>query len=100
MVLRFWILIAALVVSYSFLLFHVSQLQIANGIYAAKAGEEYAAANFANASRGIIYFTDKNGNSLPAALNKDFPLVYAVPSAIQDAGGTASTLAEILGEPA
>ncbi len=98
MVLRFWLLIIALTASYFFLLFHLSELQLAHGnYYAAKAGAEYVAANFVSTNRGIIYFSDKGDNLLPAVLNKDFPIVYAVPKVIEDPLETANVLSLLLG---
>lgn len=32
--------------------------------------------------RGVIYFTDKNNNKFPAALNKEYPIIYAAPNEI------------------
>ena len=40
--------------------------------------------------RGLIYFTDKNGNATSVALNKDFPVIYAVPSEIQKSFASSS----------
>lgn len=36
------------------------------------------------AERGNIYFTDKNNNFIPFALNKDYLIIYAVPKEIQE----------------
>jgi cell division protein FtsI/penicillin-binding protein 2 len=99
MVLRFWFLVVAIFLAYSFLLFHLYELQITHGdYYLAKAESEYLASSVTNASRGAIYFSDKNGNQLPAAINKDFPLIYAVPKAISDPVAAAAAVAPILGE--
>jgi cell division protein FtsI/penicillin-binding protein 2 len=99
MVLRFWALVAAIFLAYGFLLFHLYGLQITHGdYYSDKAESEYLASNVINASRGAIYFSDKNGNQLPAAINKDFPLIYAVPKAISDPVAAAAAVAPILGE--
>ncbi len=61
-----------------------------------RAESQYTAANFLKAERGKIYFTDKNGKELPAATNKNFPLVYSVPKVIDDAKETANRLASVL----
>ena len=99
---RFAFLAAVLVLVYGFLFFHLYQVQIShNHLYRAQAESQYAASlGLASANRGTIFFTDKDGNRLPAAINKDFPVVYAVPSAIDDATGTAAKVADILGQPA
>lgn len=94
---RFAIVIAVLVSAYAFLLFHLYQLQfIQGGFYLAKADSETAATD-ATANRGAIYFTDDNGNALPAAVDQNFPIIYAVPSAVTDPTSAAKTLAPILG---
>lgn len=61
-----------------------------------RAESQYAAANFLKAERGKIYFTDRNGKTLPAATNKNFPLVYAVPKVMDDAKESAHRLASAL----
>ncbi len=92
-------LIIAAVAAYAFLLFRVSQLQLVkNGYYTARAASEQSAA--AALTRGAIYFTDSDGTALPVAINKDFPTIYAVPSAVTDASEEANMLAGILGQPA
>ena len=47
--------------------------------------------------RAPIYFTDKNGNDIPAALNKDYPTIYAVPQEIEDPDEAAHLLSSIVG---
>jgi cell division protein FtsI (penicillin-binding protein 3) len=94
---RTTIIIVALVAAFAFLAFHLSDLQIVKGeYYTARAESEALALRDAVATRGSIYFTDLNGNTLPAAVNKDSPIIYAVPSAIDDAAEAANTLAPIL----
>jgi cell division protein FtsI/penicillin-binding protein 2 len=94
---RFSIIAAFFVVAYGFLAFHVYQLQLVKGgYYLAKADSETNAAQDSNANRGAIYFTDNNGNTLPAALEQEFPIIYAVPTAIKDPEQTAQTFAPIL----
>ncbi|KKS43612.1 MAG: Peptidoglycan glycosyltransferase [Candidatus Azambacteria bacterium GW2011_GWA2_42_9] len=48
------------------------------------------------APRGSIFLTDKDNLPFAAALNKEFPLVYAVPSKIKDPASLAKKLAPIL----
>ncbi len=97
---RFATVIAVLIFAYAFLLFHLYQLQfVKGGYYLARADSETAASASLNANRGAIYFTDKNGKTLPAAVNQNFPIVYAVPSAVQDPAGSAATLAPMLAMP-
>ncbi|HUZ92402.1 MAG TPA: penicillin-binding protein 2, partial [Candidatus Paceibacterota bacterium] len=100
MVLRFGVLIGCIVLAFSFVVFHLYQVQLVKGgYYEARAASQYLASSAVTANRGLIYFTDKNGNVLPAAINRDFPVIYAVPSAIEDASEAANTLAPILGMP-
>lgn len=95
---RFAALAAGVFAAYAFLLFHLYQIQVArSSYYFAKAQSQYAALTPSAARRGTIYFTDKDGNSLPAAIEKDYPVVYAVPKVIDDAEETANQLAPLLG---
>lgn len=101
MVLRFAILIGVLLLAYASALFHVYQLQFTKGdYYLARAESQYLGSASANERRGLIYFTDKDGRHLPAALNKEFPIVYSVPKAIEDAAEAAHIVAPILGKSA
>jgi cell division protein FtsI/penicillin-binding protein 2 len=94
---RFTTVITILIAAYGFLLFHLYELQfIKGGYYLARADSETAASASLNANRGAIYFTDKNGATLPAAVNQQFPVIYAVPTAVQDPENAATTLAPIL----
>ena len=46
--------------------------------------------------RGEIYFTDKNGNLSPAAINKPYKYIYAVPSEISDVKETSEIISDTL----
>ncbi len=97
---RFALIIAAFVAGYFLLAFHVYQLQITKGdYYYAKAQAEVAAAQGVSGTRGAIYFTDNHGTPLPAAIEKQFPVIYAVPAAITDAQEAANMVAPIVGMP-
>lgn len=97
MVFRFAALILLPLLAYVFLLFNLYELQLVNGgPYRARAGSEVAALRFLKANRGSIYFTDRGSNLLPAVLNKDFPLIYAAPEAVEDPSEAANILAPIL----
>ena len=97
---RFALLIAALLVAYALLGFHIYQLQLVKGgYYFAKAQTQILASRGVNGDRGSVYFIDKDKNALPAALEKQFPVVYAVPKVIEDAAEAANTMAPILGMP-
>ncbi len=82
------------------LAFHLYQVQLVKGgSYLAEADSEVMAAQGANGTRGSIYFTDQDGNLLPAAVEQQFPVIYAVPSSIGNAQEAASTVAPILNMP-
>lgn len=98
MVLRFTIIIGGLLAAFSLLVFRLYNLQFVHSdYYTARAESEYAALNSLSAARGLIYFTDKDGNRLPGVVNKDFPIIYAVPKAMEDAKEAANALAPLLG---
>lgn len=97
---RFTILIVVLVAAYAVLGFHLFQLQLVKGDYfLAKAETEMQALQGANGNRGSIYFVDSGGTPLPAAVEKQYPLIYAVPTAITDAAEAANALAGPLNMP-
>jgi cell division protein FtsI/penicillin-binding protein 2 len=98
---RFTLIIIIFLAAYGFLIFHLSQVQLVKGgYYAARAASQALAATGATVNRGAIYFTDSSGNSLPAAVNEQFPLIYAVPKDTADADEAANTLAPIVNIPA
>jgi cell division protein FtsI/penicillin-binding protein 2 len=94
---RFATIIGLLFLAYGFLLFHLYQVQLVKGgYYAARAETQALAAANTSAIRGGIYFTDERGTTLPAAVNQDFPIIYAVPKDVQDPQEAANLLAPIL----
>lgn len=77
--------------------FYIYRLQVEkNNYYTAKAEAQRKIAGVANRHRGAIYFTDKNGNAIPAAVNKFHPIIFAVPKEIEDVEEAAGFLASIL----
>ncbi len=100
MVGRFTTLALLISGAYAFLLFHLYQLQVAHSRYYFAQAESQSATIPAAARRGTIYFTDKDGNQLPAAMEKDYPVIYAVPKAVDDPAEAANQAALILGQPA
>ena len=97
---RFAIIFSILFIAYGVLGFHLYEIQLVKGgYYYAKAQSQSLAAASTNASRGAIYFTDKDGNTLPAAVNQEFPTIYAVPSAIKNVQEAAATFAPVLDMP-
>lgn len=66
------------------------------GEYVKQAQSRTLASGLLIAPRGNIYFVDKNQSTIPAAIGKQFPAVYAVPKQIQDANEAAHALASVL----
>lgn len=95
---RFAFLIGSFLVSYSALIWNLYTVQIEKGNdYIQRAEAQNRAANFLEPRRGRIIFTDKNKNFSPAAINREYPSIYAVPKEIEDAAEAANMLGPILG---
>ena len=98
---RFASLIAVVTLCYGFLLLHLYEVQITDGSsYLAQAEAQISATNSQASRRGIIYFTDKDGGKVPAAVNKDFNEIYTVPKEIGDIQETTHQLSLALNVPA
>lgn len=83
---------------YSLLIFHAYDLQIKKGeYYTALAESQNRMSGYLEPRRGSIYFTDKNGNPISAAINKEYPTIFAVPKDIADPEITTAELSGILG---
>jgi len=94
---RFALLIGGIFLAYSALGFNIYMLQIDRGaFYSAKAESQVEAKGLLAPRRGNIYFVDKNNNYIPAAVNKPYPIIFAVPKEIKDAEFAAKTISEIL----
>lgn len=90
---RINLLIAIFGVSYFILFFNLYGVQIKKGDYYLNRSEsQQLAAGVLEAERGNIYFVDKNDNLMPAALNKDYAIVYAVPKEIQNSASGSEAL--------
>lgn len=97
---RFSLILLLVLGAYGFLIFHLSQLQLVKGgYYLARAESEVSGSGDASANRGAIYFTDNQGNQLPAAVNREMPVIYAVPTAIKDPASAAEAVSPILNIP-
>lgn len=86
------------VAGYGLLIYNLYDLQLEKGDYYTKRAAAQNAGDLA-AKRGNIYFSDKNANRHSAALNREFPIVYAVPKEISDAPEAAAQLEPIVGKP-
>lgn len=97
MALRFGTLVTGVILAYTALVWRLYDLQLLHGgQFLARAQSQYRAAVSLEAPRGLIYFTDKAGGRFPMALNQDFPVIYAVPKAVEDSKEAAHTLSGIL----
>lgn len=94
---RLWLITFVIAVSYSALLFNIYNLQIEKGnYYAVRAASQNRVRDYQAARRGNIYFRDKNDNLIPAAINREYPVVYAVPKEIENPVLAAEKLAPIV----
>jgi len=84
---------------YASLIFNLYSLQIKKGfIFATQAANQNKIAELLNPTRGNIYFIDKDNQEIPAALNKEFPIVYAVPKEIENPEEVALKISSIVGK--
>ena len=98
MTFRLATIVFSVIFVYSALIFNIYYLQIEKGQdYINKAKVQAGSAGLLQARRGNIYFTDKNHNLIPAAINKDYPVIYAVPKEIKDKESVAGIISQILG---
>lgn len=96
---RFAAIISIFTVLYGALFLNLYYLQIKKGeSYIEKAEAQLALAGELEPVRGNIYFSDKKNSQIQAAINKDFPLVYAVPKKIEDVKEAVEILAPITGK--
>ncbi len=47
--------------------------------------------------RGQIFFTDRSGTRIPVAVNRDYPVIYAVPKEVRDPATVGAQLSSMLG---
>lgn len=95
--LRFSIILVILILLYAGLTVNFYSLQIEKGsYYAARAESQYRSAGEFEPERGSIFFTDKNGKPIPAAIKKYYPQVFAVPKEIENPELVADRLAPLL----
>ena len=83
---------------YGALVFNIYGLQIQRGVYfSARAKAQAGGGNVLSPVRGTIFFQDKNGNKIPVAFNREFPMIFAVPKDIEDSAEASAAIAEALG---
>ncbi len=97
---RFFLLNLIFLLAFGAIGFNLYSLQVENSEYYHKRVQ--ARSNYQKElklRRGEIFFTDRNDNEIPTALNKDYPIVYAVPKEIDDTKETADKLSKIINKP-
>jgi len=94
---RLTLLIFLIATGFAYLIFNLYNLQIKQGgYYTARAESQYKLAGFLEPHRGLIYFTNKAGDLVPVALNKSYPVIFAVPKEIEDADEAIEMMSPIL----
>lgn len=105
---RYFVTISFFCVFYLLLIFNLYNIQLKKSFYyTALAESQFLANGVLKPERGNIFFTDKNGNFIPAALNKEFNVIFAVPSEFQKSAeennlsldDIAASISEITGKP-
>lgn len=95
---RFSIIILIVIATYGYLSYNLYQLQVNKGqYYSARAESQYQLAGFLEPHRGLIYFTDRNGELVPAAVNKSYPVIFAIPKEIDDVSEAVKAIAPVIG---
>lgn len=96
---RFLFLIGSTTLTFLFAIFHVYNLQIIEGDrYVTSARAFDAADELLTPRRGAIYFTDKEGDRVPAAITKVYENVFASPMQIKDPELVAGQLTAVFPE--
>lgn len=97
MAFRFFVLTLIFGVFYSLLVLNLYRLQIEKSdYYIGRVEARNAILSQLDLRRGQIFFTDRNNGSIPVSLNKDYPVIYAVPKEIKDPLRAAETLGPLL----
>ncbi|MBU2101202.1 penicillin-binding protein 2 [Patescibacteria group bacterium] len=90
---RITVLIGAFAIVYGLLGYRFYDIQVSEGDrYSAEASAINSMGGFLTPKRGSIYFTDKDGERVPAAINREYPIIYAVPNDVEDLSGVATFL--------
>ncbi|MBI2025052.1 MAG: penicillin-binding protein 2 [Candidatus Harrisonbacteria bacterium] len=97
---RIWLITAIFVFGYTALVVNIYNLQIKRGgYYLARAESQSRNLDYFNSLRGNVYFKDRNNNLIPAAINKEYSVIYGVPKEITDPAEAAALLSPILKQP-
>lgn len=94
---KLWIIRIGVMVAFAVLVGHMYTIQIQQGDqYAQRAHARQDSADDHEMRRGLIYFTDKFSNLVPAVFNKEYPVVYAVPQEVDNPEAAARELAPLV----
>ncbi len=97
---KFWFIRIGFVLVFGGLIANLYVIQVSKGqFYTQQAQAQDQASGALDAKRGAIYMTDKNGTDIPGVLNKEYPLIYAVPKEIEKPLETALAVAPLVGVP-
>src|SRR5574343_983318 len=97
MKIRFSIIIGGAILAFLFVIYALYGIQIQQGEkYAQRAQAQQAFGGVLVAPRGGIFITDKDNSKIPAALGKEYQVIYAVPAELDDVSEAASQIAELL----
>lgn len=95
---KFWFIRIGFVLIFGALIVNLYVIQVSKGqFYTQKAQAQDQASGALEATRGAIYMTDKNGTAISGVLNKEYPLIYAVPKEIEKPLETALAVAPLVG---
>jgi cell division protein FtsI/penicillin-binding protein 2 len=94
---RFSIIIGGATLAFLFVIYSLYGIQIEQGDkYAQRAQAQQAFGGVLAAERGSIFVTDKNNAKIPAALNKEYQVIYAVPAELDDVSEAINQIADLL----
>lgn len=94
---RLYVLLALILLAVNAIIARLFLLQVMrHQEYLAKASVQKEGEFYMEPAEGEIFLQDKDGVLYPAAINKHFPYVYAVPKEINNASATAEALSKIL----
>lgn len=83
---RFFVVLFLFSILYGSLALKFYNIQIRKGdYYSAKAASQILGKSL-DPARGNIFFTDKNGTSIPVAVKKNYPFIYCIPEEMMKAG--------------
>jgi cell division protein FtsI/penicillin-binding protein 2 len=98
MKIRFIAVIGGASLAFVFVIATLFNLQISKGLlFAQRAQAQRAIGGMFAAERGSIFLTDKNGAKIPAAVNKEYAVIFAVPTELDDAREATHQIAALLG---